>query len=85
MDVLVTGGAGHIGSTLSERLVARYGARVTVADNLSTGSAANLSNSPSVELIRADVNVLAEIEPVFAARRFDFIFHLAAVAGISRE
>ena len=43
MDILVTGGAGFIGSHLTEALLAR-GDRVTILDNLSTGEARNIEH-----------------------------------------
>jgi len=84
MRILVTGGAGHIGSTLTEALVARFGALVTVVDDLSTGRRDHLPESDQITFIQADVNVLSDIEPLFSRQRFDFVFHLAAVVGVAR-
>jgi UDP-glucose 4-epimerase len=75
--VLVTGGAGFIGSHLVERLVTG-GARVTVVDNLVTGSLANL------KAVRADVRlVVGDLghqlqRGKLAPGDYDCIFHLAA-------
>src|SRR5215207_3139089 len=71
-SVLVTGGAGFIGSHLVEHLLAA-GARVSVLDDLSTGRTANLPAHPRLRLIRASIldrTVLA------AAGRVDLVFHL---------
>ena len=75
--VLVTGGAGFIGSHLVE-LLADAGAVVTVLDNLFSGAAANLAGCRDrLELVHADV--LDEAFPkLVASRSFDTIFHLAA-------
>ena len=77
MDVVVTGGAGFIGSHLVDTLVAR-GDRVTVIDNLSTGSEANLAAhlaSGSITLVRAD---LLESGWEGHLKGADMVFHLAA-------
>ena len=51
---LVTGGAGFIGSHLTEEL-ARRGERVRVVDNLSTGKLQNLAHIPTVEFMEGDL------------------------------
>jgi UDP-glucose 4-epimerase len=78
--VLVTGGAGFIGSHLVERLMAR-GDRVTVVDNLSTGRRGNLPEShPFLRFIEAD---LAEALRAFGkGEAFEEIYHLAAAVGV---
>lgn len=78
--VLVTGGAGFIGSHLVEHLVG-LGHRVTVVDDLSTGLASNLDAvAGRVELIESDLDAaipdLAKLPP------FDRVFHLAAAVGV---
>lgn len=77
--ILVTGGAGFIGSHLCEALLAR-GDRVRVLDDLSTGRRENLP--PNVDLMVGDV---ADPETVrTAARGVDAIVHLAAIASVQR-
>ena len=57
INVLVTGGAGHIGSTLSIELAKIPYFKVTVVDNLLTGSLSNLSDhSEKVNFIEGDIN-----------------------------
>lgn len=79
---LVTGGAGFIGSHLSERLL-ESGHDVTVLDDLSTGRAANLravANHPHLKMLTGSITdpvVLAE-----AVREVDVIYHLAAAVGV---
>jgi len=76
MDVLVTGGAGFIGSHLVDRLVAR-GDNVTVFDNMSSGRHEFLSHhGDSIRFIEAD---LLDLDAVKAAMEgIDLVFHLAA-------
>lgn len=74
--MLVTGGAGFIGSHLVERLVAG-GARVTVLDHLRSGAPRNLAAVVDrVALVQADV-VTTLADPAFV-QEFDVVFHLAA-------
>lgn len=78
--VLVTGGAGFIGSHLVERL-AGLGHRVTVVDDLSTGLASNLDAvAGSVELIESDLE--AAIPTLAGLPPFERVFHLAAAVGV---
>ncbi len=78
--VLVTGGAGFIGSHLTERLLAR-GDFVTVIDNLSTGRRGNLPEfHERLRFIEAD---LAEaLGALGRGETFDEIYHLAAAVGV---
>jgi UDP-glucose 4-epimerase len=82
MRVLVTGGAGFIGSHLSEKLIS-LGHSVTVLDSLSTGQFSNLkevsksSNFRFVEDSILNSRVLAEL-----VNEVDYVFHLAAAVGV---
>lgn len=77
MRVLVTGGAGFIGSCVVDRLLAR-GDEVTVLDDLSRGRMDNLSDAGDrIRLVRADV-VDAGLPALVARARPEVIFHLAA-------
>jgi UDP-glucose 4-epimerase len=80
--VIVTGGAGFIGSHLVERLLAD-GKSVVAIDDFSTGrieNLAHLSKNPRLKVIRAKVSQCAEL-PQLAAKA-ESIFHLAAVVGV---
>lgn len=78
--ILVTGGAGFIGSHLVEHLVAR-GDKVVIIDDLSTGSRANLAGIPTDHLTFIHASV-AEALPNLHADSFDEIYHLAAAVGV---
>ena len=75
---LVTGGCGFIGSNLATALLAR-GARVTVIDDLSTGRMENLPGSPSLTVVRADINQVPALDSLLSG--VDYVFHLAAQVG----
>jgi UDP-glucose 4-epimerase len=79
---LVTGGAGFIGSHLSEELV-RRGHRVRVADSLITGKRSNLDHIPGVEFVEGD---LADLD--FATRvaeGCEYVLHQAAIPSVPRS
>jgi UDP-glucose 4-epimerase len=80
--VVVTGGAGFIGSSLTEALLAD-GAEVHVVDNLATGRIENLqhlSNEARLSVHELDVNDFAQTRAVFRGARE--VYHLAALADI---
>ncbi|MHC4628175.1 MAG: GDP-mannose 4,6-dehydratase [Planctomycetota bacterium] len=82
MRVLVTGGAGFIGSHLTERLL-EDAHQVTVVDDLSTGSPENIENfkeHADFEFVTGDIRNAELMEPV--VERCDVIFHLAAAVGV---
>lgn len=84
--ILVTGGAGNVGSALVEKLISNPLNFVVIVDNLSTGF---LSKLPSKELInwkliKADVNNFNDISAVMLSYNFDYVFHFAAVVGVVR-
>jgi UDP-glucuronate decarboxylase len=75
--LLITGGAGFIGSWLCDVLVS-FGAEVTAVDDLSTGRKGNvdhLAKNPKFKLLQCDVCTFQSKE------KFDFIFHMAAHAS----
>ena len=82
MRILVTGGAGFIGSHLCERLI-KVGHSVTALDNFSTGMASNLTSlegSQQFNLVEGsilDTNVLTPL-----INQADYVFHLAAAVGV---
>lgn len=81
MRILVTGGAGFIGSHLCRRLLAD-GHDVSVVDNESTGRRENVP--PGVRFVSADVTRPAEVEPTFA-QGLDAVCHIAGQVSIMRS
>jgi UDP-glucose 4-epimerase len=84
MNILVTGGAGFIGSHLCERLLAS-GDRVCCVDNLHLGrrrNIARLESSPQFQFVERDVLDRAALSDLFAQGRFDMVFHMAANSDI---
>jgi UDP-glucose 4-epimerase len=84
--ILVTGGAGNVGSALVYKLLSNQDNYVVIADNLSTGF---ISKLPSTEndnwkFINADVNNYAEISTIMHSYNFHYVFHYAAVVGVQR-
>ena len=74
MRVLVTGGAGFIGSHLTERLL-KDGHEVAVIDNLGTGSLKNIENykeHSGFEFVKGDIRNAELMEPLVRAQRHDF-------------
>ena len=89
-NILVTGGAGFIGSHLVDRLIAEGDWRVTVIDDLNdfyspeikrSNIAAHLGN-PDFKFVERDIRVADELKVVFDEDNFDVIVHLAARAGV---
>ncbi|WP_371371373.1 NAD-dependent epimerase/dehydratase family protein [Sporomusa aerivorans] len=78
MKVLVTGGAGFIGSHTVDKMVAR-GWTVVVLDNLSTGLRANVSDK--ARLIEMDI-VDSQLSELFQQEQFDYVLHLAAQTAV---
>jgi UDP-glucose 4-epimerase len=82
MRVLITGGAGFIGSHLSDELLAR-GARVHVLDDLSTGSMDNIRHLKDVPGFRYTIESATESALVAElVDEADFVYHLAAAVGV---
>ena len=82
MRVLITGGAGFVGSHLSEALLER-GDEVYVLDNLSTGSIENIAHLKSHPRFQYTIDTV-ENEPLLAELidRADVVVHLAAAVGV---
>lgn len=87
MKILVTGGAGFIGSHLCDRLIGQ-GHEVVVADNLMLGRRshlAHLEKNDRFTLVEMDVSQPDALNGFLAGKNFDGVFHLAANSDIARS
>ena len=84
--ILVTGGAGNIGSSLVAGLLKSENYHVSILDNLSTGSLENLPQSSESfwRFIDCDVNNSNQLKQALNKDTFNYIFHYAALVGVER-
>lgn len=76
MEILITGGAGFIGSHILAQLQGRHDIDVVVFDNLSSGSKEHVP--AGMELVEGDIRDEAAVDALFADHHFDAVIHLAA-------
>lgn len=87
MNILVTGGAGFIGSHLCDALIKR-GDKITVVDNLILGSEENISHlraNSHFSFICEDILHREAMVEIFRSGNFDMVYHLAANSDIQRR
>ena len=81
--MLVTGGAGFIGSHLVDRLITESPRKIVVVDNFFLGNETNLDDAraayPDLEVIRLDASDLAAMQDVVATHQIETVFDLAVV------
>jgi len=84
--ILVTGGAGFIGSALSEKLIQNKENYVVVVDNLLTGNRLKLPSKEDTNwtFIKCNVNDRRDISEIMLSQNFDYVFHYAALVGVKR-
>lgn len=82
--ILITGGAGNVGSAIANRLSQNIENEIVIIDNLSTGSSLKIPQKKNVTFIKANTNNYNDISPVFGRYNFDYVFHYAAVVGVKR-
>ena len=86
MNILVTGGAGFIGSHLDDALIAK-GHQLTIVDNLVLGRKENIEHligNPNFRFIEADLLDMPKMREIFAEYKFDMVYHLAANSDIQK-
>ena len=89
-SILITGGAGFIGSHLVDRLLSEGVWRITVVDDfndfydpsIKRENLSSLISNPDFKLVEADIRNLEALSPAFSETNFDCIVHLAARAGV---
>ncbi|MCA1060813.1 NAD-dependent epimerase/dehydratase family protein [Rossellomorea aquimaris] len=82
MKILVTGGAGFIGSHIVEELL-RQGEQVVVIDDFSMGSLGNLPKSERLTIIEGDISCSNTVQSLFKESHFKKVFHLGAIASVA--
>jgi UDP-glucose 4-epimerase len=81
MRVFITGGAGFIGSHLCDALL-KEGHQVSILDNMSTGSEANIAHiKDRIEIHQGDIRDVALVEKAMASA--DLVLHMAAALGVN--
>ncbi|MGE6754717.1 NAD-dependent epimerase/dehydratase family protein [Rossellomorea sp. NPDC071047] len=80
--ILVTGGAGFIGSHIVEELLNKN-EQVVVIDNFSMGSMDNLPKDDRLTVVEGDISSKETIEKLFQEHQFKKIFHLGAIASVA--
>lgn len=83
-NILITGGAGFIPSSLADRLLENPDYFVVLVDNFLTGKKENIPQHPNCKFIHGNVNNFDDIAPIFSLYNFDYVFHYAAVVGVKR-
>jgi len=86
INVLITGVAGNIGSSLAKALLNNEKINVIGIDNFLTGSRSNVETikSNKFNFIKADVNNYNDISAIMLSRKIEYVYHYAAVVGVRR-
>ncbi len=83
-NILITGGAGFIPSSLADQLRHNPDTHIVLIDNFLTGNVQNIPQAENVRFIKADVNDYPTLLAIMTANKFDYVFHYAAVVGVQR-
>jgi UDP-glucose 4-epimerase len=88
MNILVTGGAGFIGSHLCDHFLKNNKVKVSIVDDLSLGKKGNIEHllsNPACDFYHIDILQPEKLEPLFEKKHFDVVFHLAANSDIAKS
>lgn len=84
MNILITGGAGFVPSSLADKLLENPENKVVLLDNFLTGLKENIPTHENSIFYECDVNDFSQLKPIFEKYEFDYVFHYAAVVGVLR-
>jgi UDP-glucose 4-epimerase len=82
-NILITGGAGFIPSSLADALLKR-GYKIFLLDNLVTGKKSNIPKHKNCEFFESDVNDYDSMQEIMNNHDFEYIFHYASLVGVER-
>lgn len=82
MKILITGGAGFIGSHIADACI-KAGHKVTVLDNLSSGKMKNVN--PAAKFARCDIRDAGKVSGIFSRGKFDVLCHHAAQIDVRKS
>ena len=89
MKILITGGAGFVGSSLADALLQKRNYEIVLVDNLLTGKMENLPQHPNCRFIKCDVNNYNDIAAICLANRCTLVSSnvdkFKRVAGLAVE
>ena len=86
INILITGGAGFIGSALAEKLLENPDNYIVIVDNLTTGDIRKIpiAKKEKIKFCKCDVNNYNDIAGIMNSFNFEFVFHYAALVGVQR-
>ncbi|MES2588769.1 MAG: NAD-dependent epimerase/dehydratase family protein [Bacteroidota bacterium] len=84
MNILITGGAGFVPSSLADKLLENPENKVVLLDNFLTGLKENIPVHENCTFYECDVNDFSKLSIIFEKHQFDYVFHYAAVVGVLR-
>lgn len=82
--VLITGGAGFIGSNIAKYFITQNDYNIIIADNLSTGNLNNISNL-AIKFIECDILNKIKLEEIFLLNNIDYVIHQAAQSSVDKS
>lgn len=86
INIIITGGLGNIGSSLTKKLITNKKYFIYIVDNLYTGSLSKLPSKKykNWKFFKLNVNSKSELNKNFKKIKIDYIFHFAALVGVNR-